>query len=1409
MISSENPRTFSRRRAGLILAILVVGGLFAFWAMHRTDRNMRGDLIKQARLLAAAVNIDRVLALTGTEADLDSPNYLRIKEQLANARRTNKNCRFMYLMGRLSDGRVFFYVDSEPAGSEDESPPGQVFGEISTEYLHAFDAGAELVEGPVSDRWGTWVSALIPMTDPKTGDLIAFFGMDITARTWKWSVAAAAVLPMSLTFVLIILVIFWIAAAQDRAIATAELAKSEKRFRMIYENAPVLIDAFDVNGRCVLWNKHCRETFGWTIDEINAHDDTLSIFYPDPVVRKEVVQSIIAEPDGRFRQWHPKTKDGKTLVTLWANFRLPDGSTISLGYDITEQKQAEEALRKSEGKFRLLADNASDVIWTMDMEWNFTFVSPSVERVFGFTVEQALEKRLEDIIPPESLETILGGFQQTASNAGGAGEVSAPLTFEVRQYRSDRSLFWTEVNISIVQQSPTSCYYFQGVTRDISERKQAEEKLREANQIVNKSPAVAFLWKNAEGWPVEFASDNVKKMFGYSPEEFINDKGLYSRIVHPEDLKRINEEIARFSKEDGLTDFIHAPYRIFTKSGQVKWIDDWTTIRRNESGDITHYQGIVLDISERKQAEEKLRFQAHLIGQIQDMITATDLEGRITYVNEAVGRFFACSPEDLIGKHVEDFGEDADHGATQQEIIDQTLAEGSWFGDVVNYLKDGNKYILYCRTQLLRDEYGQPIGMIGISSDITERKQAEALIQVRADLLEFAVSHSLSELFQKTLDEVCALIGSPIGFYHFVDADQKTLTLQAWSARTEKEFCKTDGKKAHYGIDQAGVWVDCVREKRPVIHNDYPSLPNKKGMPEGHAKVIRELVVPIMREDKIVAILGVGNKPSNYMEKDVEIVSYLADVAWEIAERKQAEEALRKSETQYRLLADNAPDVIWTRDMNFHPTYISPSVQRQRGYTVKEAMEQSLNLSMTPSSVEIVRNILEQEFAIENSGPGDPSRSNVLELEMYRKDGSTIWVEVTTGFYRDDKGQPIGILGINRDITERKQAEEEKEKLEAQLRQAQKMEAVGRLAGGVAHDFNNILTGINGYAEMIIEGLKTDDSLRPRMEVILNAGKRAADLTAQLLAFSRKQVIAPKVIQPNDILLNSQKMLRRIIGEDIDFIFAPGSRLWRINADPTQLDQVLMNLAVNARDAMPDGGKLTIETQNLSLDDEYCKSHAGFIPGDYVMLAVTDTGHGMDEETKSKIFEPFFSTKEVGKGTGLGLATVYGVMKQNKGFINVYSEIYVGTTFKIYFPALKEKAEKLSRDKLADMPAGTETVLLVEDEEIVRNLVKTVLERQGYTVIVAPDGKKAHLEYTQYSGEIDLLLTDVVMPKMNGRELYKKLLDLKPGLRALFMSGYTENAIAHHGVLDKGTHFIQKPFAIQALAKVVRKALDS
>jgi two-component system, cell cycle sensor histidine kinase and response regulator CckA len=394
------------------------------------------------------------------------------------------------------------------------------------------------------------------------------------------------------------------------------------------------------------------------------------------------------------------------------------------------------------------------------------------------------------------------------------------------------------------------------------------------------------------------------------------------------------------------------------------------------------------------------------------------------------------------------------------------------------------------------------------------------------------------------------------------------------------------------------------------------------------------------------------------------------------------------------------------------------------------------------------------------------------------------------------------------DITDRKQAEVEKKKLEVQLHQAQKMESVGRLAGGVAHDFNNMLGVILGYTELAMERVDPGNPLHANLEKIQGAAQRSADLTRQLLTFARKQTVSPKVIDLNDTIESILKLLRRLIGEDIDLDWQPGKEVWPVKIDPTQVDQILTNLCVNTRDAIVDTGKVTIETGTVSFDEEYCTHHAGFVPGEYVLLAVSDNGCGMDEVTQAHLFEPFFTTKEMGKGTGLGLATVYGVVKQNNGFINVYSEPGQGTTFKVYLPRHLGKTVPLP-EKGLDNPGerGHETVLLVEDEPAILEMTTGMLERLGYTVLAAGTPGEAIRLAQEHPGRIDLLLTDVVMPEMNGRDLAKKLLSIYPDIRRLFMSGYTANVIAHRGVLDEGVHFIQKPFSMKDLGEKLREPL--
>ena len=392
---------------------------------------------------------------------------------------------------------------------------------------------------------------------------------------------------------------------------------------------------------------------------------------------------------------------------------------------------------------------------------------------------------------------------------------------------------------------------------------------------------------------------------------------------------------------------------------------------------------------------------------------------------------------------------------------------------------------------------------------------------------------------------------------------------------------------------------------------------------------------------------------------------------------------------------------------------------------------------------------------------------------------------------------------LQKELAERKRVEEA-------LRQAQKMEAVGRLAGGVAHDFNNLLTVILGRSQLLLDRVRSEPSIHHNVELIRSSAARAAELTQQLLAFSRRQVLAPKVLDINLLVTDMDKMLRRLIGEDIDLVTVLDPALGRVRIDPGQVDQIFMNLAVNARDAMPGGGKLTVETANVELDKTYVGRDVVVKPGRYVMLAMSDTGAGMDGETKSRLFEPFFTTKEPGKGTGLGLSTVYGIVKQSDGHIWVYSEPEQGATFKIYLPRVDEAVEQAETGSaLADLPRGPETILLVEDEEALRDLAQETLQTQGYTVLPACHGEEALRLYHQHAGPIHLMVTDVVMPEMNGRELARRLIGPRSELKVLYMSGYAGEAVVRHGVLDNGNAFLQKPFTVDVLARKVREVLDA
>jgi PAS domain S-box-containing protein len=523
----------------------------------------------------------------------------------------------------------------------------------------------------------------------------------------------------------------------------------------------------------------------------------------------------------------------------------------------------------------------------------------------------------------------------------------------------------------------------------------------------------------------------------------------------------------------------------------------------------------------------------------------------------------------------------------------------------------------------------------------------------------------------------------------------------------------------------------------------------------------------------------------------------------DITEHKQSEEALRQSEERYRTILENIEDGYYEVDLPGNFTFFNDSLCRMLGYSRDELIGMGNDRYTDQENRKKLFQAFNRVYRT-----GEPVKG--FDWEVIRKDGRKLYGEVSVSLIRSSTGEPVGFRGIARDITERKRAEKEMAALQEQLTQSQKMEAVGRLAGGIAHDFNNLLTVIKGYTQLSLLDLKENNPLWENIQEIQKATERAANLTRQLLAFSRRQILDPKVLDLNSLLRDTEKMLRRMIGEDIELVTRLSEGLGKVKIDPGQIEQVVLNLAVNARDAMPSGGKLTIETANAQSDEGYALTHLGLTPGHYVRLSVSDTGVGMSREVQEKAFDPFFTTKEKGKGTGLGLSTVHGIVTQSGGKIWVYSDPGHGTTFKIYFPTIEGELDTLDgRNEPDSSPRGSETVLLVEDESSVRDLANRLLKQQGYRVLEAANGEEALRLAQETVGErIHLLLTDVVLPQMSGKELADQLKTFRPDLKVLYTSGYTDFAVVHHGVLNSGTHFLQKPFSLKTLSQKVREALD-
>ncbi|MEO6392881.1 MAG: PAS domain S-box protein [Pyrinomonadaceae bacterium] len=898
--------------------------------------------------------------------------------------------------------------------------------------------------------------------------------------------------------------------------------------------------------------------------------------------------------------------------------------------------------------------------------------------------------------------------------------------------------------------------------------KRAEEELRWAEEKYRSifENAIEGIFQSAVDGRLLSANPALSRLLGFdSAEELIAGRTNLADQHYVDPAMR--EVLLGLLQKHGVVAGFEC--EIYRRDGSSIWVIENIRAIRDQQGKLAHFEGSIKDITQAKLAEQQLRIQAAALQAAANAIVITDMKGQVSWVNHAFSVMTGYAPDEVIGGNPRILKSGVHDQAFYHELWQTVLRGQVWHGEIFNRRKDGTVYPEEMTITPVKNGAGEILNFVAIKQDITERKRAEA------QRAEFAAEIDEN---RRRLDNIVARVP---GVVWEVSAEPNSTHQRVTFVSEYVE--QLTGYSVEEWLASTNFWFSIVHpdDQERAMRDSAASMLNGNEARMEYRWIRKDGHI-IWVESNFAVINDEGGQPAG-----------LRGVTIDVTERKHAEQALQLSEERFRELIENAHDIIYTHDLRGNYTSVNQMGQRITGYGHDEALRMNMLDVVAPESREYAKQMLARKLAGEDV--------TTYELEIISKAGKRIPVEVNTRVIFEN-GRPAGVQGIARDVTDRKS-------LEAQLRQAQKMEAIGQLAGGVAHDFNNLLTAINGYSDLAIRTLQPQDPLRHNLEEIKKAGTRAAGLTRQLLAFSRKQVLQPKVLSLNSIVTDLEKMLHRLIGEDVELRVILEPELGNAKADPGQIEQVIMNLAINARDAMPTGGKLTIETQNIELDEDYVRQHVAVEPGPYVILAVSDTGIGMDAETAKRIFEPFFTTKEVGRGTGLGLSTVYGIIKQSNGSIWVYSEPGRGTTFKVYLPRIEDSAEEYKRvDDLEEVLAGNETILLIEDDDTLRRLATEVLLSYGYKVLDAANGGAALLICERHPDAIELLITDVIMPEMNGVEAAERLGKIRPDMKVLFMSGYTSNSVVHQGVFESDMNFIQKPFSPADLARKIRSVLD-
>jgi len=1169
------------------------------------------------------------------------------------------------------------------------------------------------------------------------------------------------------------------------------LGKVDKNLKEAQELASLGSWEWDLDTDEIFWSDEVYRIFGIEPGEFAPSAEAFeAIIHPEDLedffARRETILKTkksacidhrIILPGGKIRYVQERTR----LITDSNDnvFRV-----IGTVQDITDRVLTENALQQSEERFRNMTEQIRDVLFQTDEFGEITFLSPSVSEVFGFEPGEMIGRKFTNFLFKEDISRAMELFNSTIAD----GVSTTKICLNMK--RKDGSYFAGELNGQRIRMEGNR-FGTIGIIRNITDRKSAEEALKQSEErlsrIINQGP-IGIVTLNSE---FRFLTANVAfcNMTGYSIEEL--QSMTPDDIAYEGDPEKEIESVEKLLR--GEIPANKSEKRYIRKDGGIIWTSVTCVAIRDSQNNFLHFLAMVDDITERKRAEEilresEIRYRA-LFEQAGDYVLLLELRNEkppiIIDVNESALKAHGFTRDELVGKDITILDPDLTPEVARERVRQLTEEDRSLF--TAKHRRKNGTYF-YAEVQAHKVSLENKTVILTIERDISNRLLMQGILDARIRLLELANNKTLDDILTAALDEVEKLTDSKIGFYHFVHADQKTLTLQNWSTNTLKVMCGADAKGSEYSIGNAGVWVDCIRERRPIIHNDYKDLPNRKSLPDEHVEVVREVIVPIFRGNTIKAILGVGNKSTEYTRNDIEIISQLGDLSWDIVEKMMAVEALKESEEKFRRIAENINDVICQIDLDGTILYASSAAIRNFGYDSASLVGQDIHNFTSETEYPKLVNVLKR--ARKGESLSDE------QIQFRRSDGTFADIEFSAvPVYRD--GKIIAVQGIIRDISETKRLRE----LESR---AQRLETAGQVAGQVAHDFNNLLGPLIAYPDMIRGELPNGHPALSFIDDMETAATKIAEINQQLLTLGRRGHYSQSPLNINSIINQSIRDFRNlpktvIISTDL----APD--LFNILGGSAQLHRAVMNLITNAIDAVGSAGTIEIKSENCYVDDTVVSY--GKIPrGEYVCITITDSGVGIPDDIAGRIFDPFFTTKttERTRGSGLGLSVVDAVVRDHGGFTDMKTQFGKGTSFYLYFPIVRQSVETVAE---IDGIEGNDSILIVDDDNMQREVSEKLLSRLGYKVFTAESGEKAIEMVKQQS--FDLILLDMVMPGgIDGAETYRRILEVVPCQKAMIVSGFAETErVRFAQSLGAGT-FVKKPLTMKSIGSAIRREMQ-